>query len=147
MSIKIESLSTISIKDFSLSWRWTEEKYCLMPKEDLSKINPLTQKAAKIAFDTALRLSVETQIDLHGESIETSMERDAVNAFLASRLPDEKIIVNWDHDTSVIMDTTTFIRYWDDICYPSSDDVSIWSEEESWLLRYYHFEKFSFIKR
>lgn len=145
--MKIESLPTNNIEDFSLSWRWTDEKYCLMPKDDLSKINPLTQAAAKITFDTTLRLIEETQIDVNGELIETSLDRCAVKAFLASRLPEGKIIVNWGEDTSVIMDTSTFIKYWDDICYPSSDDVSVWSEDESWLLQYYHFEKFSFIKR
>jgi len=145
--MKIESLSTNNIDDFSLSWRWTDEKYCLMPEDDLSKINPLTQEAAKSTFDNALRLIEETQIDVDGESIETSLDRGAVKVFLTSRLPEGKIIVNWGQDTSVIMDTTTFIKYWDDICYPSSDDVSVWSEDESWLLQYYHFEKFSFIKR
>ncbi len=145
--MKIESLSTNNIEDFSLRWRWTDEKYCLMPEDDLSKINPLTPEAAKITFDTALRLIEETQIDVDGESIETSLDRGVVKVFLTSRLPEGKIIVNWGQDTSVIMDTTTFIKYWDDICYPSSDDVSVWSEDETWLLQYYHFEKFSFIKR
>jgi hypothetical protein len=145
--MKIEALSTNNIENFSLRWRWTDEKYCLMPEDDLSKINPLTPEAAKITFDTALRLIEETQIVVDGESIETSLDRGAVKVFLTSRLPEGKIIVNWGQDTSVIMDTTTFIKYWDDICYPSSDDVSVWSEDESWLLQYYHFEKFSFIKR
>ena len=144
--MKFDLLSTCKIDEFSLKWRWTDEKYCLMPENDLSEIRPLTQHAASITFENALRLTEKTQIEEDGESIETARGDSAVNSFLSSKLPAEIILVNWDQDTSVITDTATFTKYWDEFCYPSSDDVSVWPEDESWFLQCYHYDRFSFIK-
>ena len=31
-----------------------------------------------------------------------------------------------------------FCEYWDDFCYPASDDVAIWSLSQEWFLIYDH---------
>lgn len=118
-----------------------------MPEGDLSKIYPLTKDAAIITFDAALKLIKKTKIETDGFRIDSSSDDEDVRSFLQSKIPETKIIVNWSPDSSVITDTATFIKYWDEFCYPSSDDVSIYSEDESWLLQYFHFEAFSFVAK
>ena len=39
-----------------------------------------------------------------------------------------------------------FCQYWDDFCYPASDDVTIWPLSEEWFLIYDHSEKFFFVR-
>jgi len=39
------------------------------------------------------------------------------------------------------------MQYWDDFCYPGSDDVAISPEDDSWLLFYFHEEMFEFGQR
>lgn len=116
-----------------------------MPKDDLLKINPLTEDASKISFEIALDLIKRTKIETEGEKIDSSSDEEGVRNFLQRRISEEKIIVNWGPDSAVITDSATFIKYWDDFCYPSSDDVSIYPEDESWLLQYFHFVVFSFV--
>lgn len=116
-----------------------------MPKDDLSKIIPLTRDASKISFDTALELIKRSNIEAEGDKIDSSSDEDSVREFLKSKLSEERIIINWSPDSTVITDAATFIKYWDEFCYPSSDDVSIFPEDESWLLQYFHFEAFSFV--
>jgi len=39
-----------------------------------------------------------------------------------------------------------FCEYWDDFCYPASDDVAIWPLSQEWFLIYDHSEKFFFVR-
>jgi hypothetical protein len=37
-----------------------------------------------------------------------------------------------------------FVGRWDDFCFPSSDDVTVYPADERWLLEYAHREEFVF---
>ena len=40
------------------------------------------------------------------------------------------------------MQWEVFVAYWNDFCYPSSDDVDLFVEGGSLFLRWHHFEEF-----
>ena len=43
----------------------------------------------------------------------------------------QTVIVHWDNTTAVETTWEVFAHYWDDFCYPSSDDVDISRFRES----------------
>jgi hypothetical protein len=43
-------------------------------------------------------------------------------------------------DVAVLTADSVFQRYWDDFCYPSSDDVLIWPRSDAWAAVYRHEE-------
>lgn len=61
---------------------------------------------------------------------------------------DTAILVSWRFSgDAVIARWHIFCKYWDDFCYPSSDDVIIWPLSGAWALEYRHFEEFCFAER
>jgi len=56
----------------------------------------------------------------------------------------EQIVVCWSAQTAVLTDWATFCAYWEELCYPSSDDVTVWPRDEAWVLCYDHWEMFRF---
>jgi hypothetical protein len=61
--------------------------------------------------------------------------------------PDQVVIVSWDRETAVQTDWQFFCRFWDDFCYPSSDDVTVTTTGDDWLVCYEHFEVLTFYRR
>ena len=140
-------MQSSSMEKFKLKWRWTDKNYCLLTEDELSRIHPLDAASAKKVWDRSLIfIDKESEFSPNLElfdSIETidTAESDAVVAWLKSKMPSGNIIVSWQPDTAVKTTADLFITYWDDFCYPSSDDVSIWPESESWVINFWHYEK------
>jgi hypothetical protein len=60
---------------------------------------------------------------------------------------EQSILVSWDKDTAVVTDWGVFCDYWDDFCYPASDDVTVLPMAVEWILSYGHGESFEFGRR
>jgi hypothetical protein len=141
-------MQTISLEEFPLRWRWTEEEYCLLSDDELSQIAPLAPKPAKDVWETSLKFSSassdfspNTDLFINIESVSAS-DYDTVKRWLSERVLSSEIIVSWQPDLAVLTNTDLFIKYWSEFCYPSSDDVSIWPLDKSWVLHYWHEEVF-----
>lgn len=52
----------------------------------------------------------------------------------------EGIIITWKRNVTLKTSKLIFIKYWTDFLYPSSDDVTIISEETNWVMFYRYFE-------
>ena len=131
---------------FRLSLRWIDS----MPQDVYSKITPLTSvRATEIwkhvtAFLDEGRLKsslfvMEAQFDASGEP-------ESVSEWLHQREtePRQFVILLWDESTAVLTEWDIFCDFWDDFCYPSSDDVVIYPCSGKWLLLYDHEETFQF---
>lgn len=134
----------IKIADFALNWRWTDPHYCMMPLNDIGQIYPVDEESSKYIWDESLlliddhdELAVPNDKFLKCELADIDQIVDVID-WLKQRLPKCDVVINWQPDCSVITNTALFIRYWDDFCYLSSDDVSIWPEDQSWVLHYHH---------
>ena len=127
--------------DFALAWRWTGKPHAELPDDVLSGLIPLPTNLICDKYDTALRLD---QCQKTTRNYMTEGSRDDVKSFLRSILMESctPVYVMWDNQTGLSMPWGTFIKYWDDFCYPSSDDVYISLPKASWLLAYRHWGEF-----
>lgn len=150
-----------SMDDFPLRWRWTDRKYNLLSDVEIEQIRPLRHdKAAeldaitrglfggpdpRIVGDTgsALRSLAAT----HGAvSFDTSGDALEGRTWLERTLPasDCDVFVSWNKDTAVLTRMSIFVQYWDDFCYPSSDDVAVLPVARDRILYYWHEEVLTF---
>jgi hypothetical protein len=58
--------------------------------------------------------------------------------------PAERVILVWSPSTALLMSWDVFVTYWNDFCYPSSDDVDVFVECGPLFLRWHHFEEFEY---
>jgi hypothetical protein len=155
MRIMIDTTDLVSLDDFPLRSRWTDPRYNVLPSADLAAIRPLSlAKAQEVAALTMpdLRSLVESPrgaIPEHFRSPakEISAEGDvaAVGAWLKELSSgDQSVVVSWDPHRAVLTTWKVFYTYWDDFCYPSSDDVTVVPLSGEWLLWYDHEERFVF---
>ncbi len=107
-----------------------------MPADDLEKIKPLSTSSAEYIYSSQPVLSGKPQI------LEC---KEPPIGFLKSNLGHGAIYIVWSPKLAVETTTDIFIKYFDDFCYPSSDDISIWPASNSWLLQYHHYEALSFV--
>ncbi len=85
----------------------------------------------------ALRI-VENGIDT--EDLDIKVVAD----WLKTELPNlGEIVVSWHPSTAVMTTMSLFYEYWDDFCYPSSDDVTIAPFSLEWVLSYHHWQQFT----
>jgi hypothetical protein len=145
------------LETFSLSWRWTDERWNNFPEDILRQIKPFTQVKAKELWRIAGHyvLSDGPRVNLFECSPWIDASIDMPNAhekgrdWLLNKFSgrDHEIIVSWDHSTAVQTTWAVFCDYCDDFCYPSSDDVTVFSPSINWVLFYQHGERFVFGKR
>lgn len=140
-------MQVIPMDKFKLKWRWMDENYRLFPEEVLSRIFPLDGPSSKKVWEKSLtfidkgtEFSPNSELFDSIETIDTTESSEVVN-WLMSKMPSGEIVISWQPDTAVKTTTSIFIKYWDEFCYPSCDDVSIWSESESWVIHFWHYEK------
>ncbi len=142
------------MESFPLKWRWEQDRSCIMPDE-LSRIRPLSPARAKAVWERSLQFvdgrsnDFRPSPDLFSSIAEVDTENrdtEEVRQWLCSRVKqeEEQIFVSWQPDTDVVTEWSIFLKFWDDFCYPASDDVSIWPVSEKWLLHYWHEEAFYF---
>ena len=129
----------MTIQEFPLAWRWTQSSHAVLPREVLSGIVPLTPSEA-----AQLHLGVPVQ-SVSAISCLTDGSED-VQGWLRRVQPDGQVsvYVSWSDDLAVQTKWGIFTEYWDDFCYPSSDDVTVVPVTGSWRLEYYHYERFEF---
>lgn len=120
-----------------------------MPANELLKIYPLHKSSAKTVWEKSLTFpnrdleKVSDNTNLISTEVSES-EEHTILSWLEEKLVNGNIIVSWEPDAAVLTQTNIFIKYWDEFCYPSSDDVTVWPENEEWILQYRHYEEFLF---
>src|SRR5258708_2553114 len=146
-----EEADFISLDDFSLKWRWTDKTWNELPKDDLKTIRPTVSEKAKELCEHSLKYfshyGLSANCFINVALFETSTrEKEEVANWLRSKLGnnDEELVVCWDMKTAAIVGKDVFVKYWDDFCYPASDDVSIFPLDLEWMLGYFHDEYFEF---
>jgi len=130
----------MTIQELPLAWRWTQTTHSVLPAGVLAEIRPLEPSEAanvRLGGSAAQTPSVTRVADHHAE----------VRSWLRDIQPDEEaaVYVVWRQDLAVETTWGIFTEYWDDFCYPSSDDVTISPVTGAWQLVYHHYEQFDFI--
>jgi len=85
----------------------------------------------------------------HIEQVNADAETSVIQRWLITCSSDlnQTVIVSWNNRLAALVKWKVFCEYWDDFCYPSSDDIAIFPLSEEWMLFYSHSEYFDFGKR
>jgi len=131
----------MSIQDFPLAWRWTQPSHSVLPPEALTDIRPLSA-AESAGLGTAAPSGRKSAVSHAASDIDT----EEVSRWLRRVQPDlhARVYVRWTKELAVETSWDIFAEYWDDFCYPSSDDVTIVPVVGAWQLIYQHYEQFDF---
>lgn len=148
--MKLEASDFESVEDFPLKWRWTDPRWNKLPDENLDRVRPLT--ITKAAEMNTLSTQFISNIGLLDSSFtvinrfETAADEEATGVWLRARFDDgiQEVIISWDERLAVLTDWSIFQIFWDDFCYPASDNVTIFPITVEWMLFYSHDEYFEF---
>jgi hypothetical protein len=136
--------------EFRLAWRWTDPRYAVLPSDVLARIIPQRPARAARLWAESLRTCDASGLDARAFTVKELPTGDAdpaaVSAWLRACHPDEEttVVLSWQPDLAVTTTWGIFVRYWNEFCYPASDDVHVWSEAHPWVLLYHHEELFQF---
>lgn len=146
--INIEETDFRSIDSFPLKWRWTDSRWNKLPDETLNSIQPLSENKSRELCQYSLAFSnqsglVESLFDRLSR-IDISDDSPEIRQWLLDRSSDLKqtVAVSWDNELAALVSWRVFCEYWNDFCYPSSDDVAIFPLSGDWMLFYSHDEYF-----
>lgn len=140
----------MDLKDFPLAWRWTDEKYALLPDNVLSCIAPQTNEVAARLFKESLRFCGTDGLDEKQFSLiqmkTGGVDPARVTEWLSAchNSMDTRVLLSWQPNTAISTTWGVFAQYWDEFCYSASDDLIVWSGAHSWVLLYHHEEFFQF---
>lgn len=130
----------MDVATFPLIWRWTQPSHAVLPVDVLRSLHPLT--TAQIE---ALRLSPRKRCGLTKVEHRATGDAAETGQWLASlHLPGGRVIAVWNNDTALSLPWETFVTYWSDFCYPSSDDVDIYVDGGPLVLRWRHDDTFEY---
>jgi hypothetical protein len=129
----------MTIYEFPLAWRWTQPSHAVLPAEVLAQIHPLSAAEAALIDRRASRQRAPVVSC-------STVKSELVTAWLRSVQPDlnARIYAAWSDQLAVATRWEVFTEYWDEFCYPSSDDVVVTPVSGTWHLVYHHFEQFDF---
>ena len=133
----------MGIEEFPLAWRWTQPSHAVLPPDVLASMAPLRGEDTERLYrrgEEVFRSPVESRM-LH-----VAQDPEVARAWL-KRLPfaaSGRVFVAWDCSTGLSLPWEAFIAYWDDFCYPSSDDVFVFPQTGSGVLAWNHEEVFEF---
>jgi hypothetical protein len=131
-----------TIGEFPLAWRWTDPQHHLLPPAVLAEIRPLTEASAETVAAEAVDRCREAPVSEFAETWSAEWDDpDSVRKLLQLlAIPrSARVVVSWDRRTAVETSWSVFYRFWSAFCYPSSDDVSVWSPGAEWAVCYRHF--------
>ena len=142
--IELDEADHIPLDQFSLGWRFSDARYGNLPADALARIRAVgSQRAAALAPIARRQCEEEAAFNLTFRSDDRpAAVRDQLRGLPLA--PSTRIIVSWDAEKAVVTDWEMFTTYWDDFCYPASDDVTVWPLDAAWTLCYRHYEVFQF---
>lgn len=143
----------IPMDDFSLKWRFTEEKYDKLPKQHLDQLNPLDNEAAKFLWDYIAMTNLHNDMPFKKHFFQTidkarilDDNKKEIKKWLYQRgLPFEKhVFLSWNPTDAIIIPWKLFIKYFDSFYYGSSDDLTVIDQSLNWALLFYHEDEIYF---
>lgn len=140
----------ISMNDFELKWRFTEEEYNVLPKDDLDKIRPLSLNYSNECWNYWISdkeghfMKLQLDENVNYITLEDCGWGDSENEqetleFLNKNIEvhkDQKITFFWNKNLAVETYWEIFVKYWTDFCYPSDDSNIIVIHDYPYALVY-----------
>jgi hypothetical protein len=130
------------IDEFPLAWRWTDPRQHPLAPDVLAEIRPLTEASAETIAAEAVDRCREASVSEFAETWSAQWDDpDSVRKRpqLLAIGRSARVLVSWGRRRAVETSWSVFYRRWDAFCYPSSDDVTVWSPGAGWAVCYRHF--------
>lgn len=136
----------MNIKDFPLAWRWVDISHAVLSPDALAKLTVLEAHEADrfYSLGQAIFHQKSTPTITHSVLQAPGTTRSWLRALKIRAAV--RVVVVWNNQDAISMPWHTFVTYWDDFCYPSSDDVFIFFTEGASALSWSHYEVFEFIE-
>lgn len=137
----------IPMDDFILKWRFTEEKYDMLPDNHLNEMKPLDKEASNFLDNFISKTALHNQMPFKKDFFKTidkarilEGNENEIKKWLYHRpLPfDKTVFLSWDIDTSMKTKWKYVVKYWDSIFYGGSDDLTVFDESLEWALLFFH---------
>ena len=128
----------MDIEEFPLAWRWVKSPHAKLSKEILSELSPLS-------LESAMRLAISTPRNFPpgATRFDSSGNDEATRQWLKQLVVlAQRVTISWDQETALTLPWSVFCEYWNDFCYPSSDDADVFLESGQLFLRWNHYEVF-----
>lgn len=143
----------ISMDDFALKWRFTEDKYDKLPPLHLEQLKPLDEQASKFLSDYIDLSSLHYDIPFKRnffrilDKIEITESDDIeIKKWLYQRgLPFEKdVYLSWGPSSAMIVPWKLVVKYFNAFYYSSSDDLTVIDQSLNWALLFFHEDEIYF---
>lgn len=150
--IQLATEDFVPLAHFGRARRFTDSAFNVLPPETLADLRPLTPSRAAALHPSLTRACAtfhpgvaEASIAFRAGGTDEGSDIQTRDDLTALPIDDgERVIVSWDPFDALETSWKTFRTYWDDFCYPSSDDVTICPLDERWMLCYHHEGRFAF---
>ena len=143
---------TLPFDQFELKWRFTEEKYNVLPPHHLEQIRPLDKPASKMLndmtnamFDKTFRLDPARFLHTEWVRYVDTLEGEQETKKWLYRLGfpfDREVYTSWHRDCAAITTWKMIVKYWSDFEY--ADDLVIVDKTLNWALVFYHYNQIEF---
>jgi len=151
-------VTPIPMEQSSLRWRLTDPKYRVAPPAHLAQIEPLDAASAGRLLEVTVPWYREqpftrgffaevTSTPLAGDDGAADGRR--VRKWLYQRgVPfKRRVFLSWDSTEAAVTTWKMFVKYWDELWYPGSDDLAVFDESLSWALFLWHEGEAFFARR
>jgi len=143
----------MNIREFPLAFRWTQASHAVLPDHVLAQMHPVEAAEAISLSQRSQAFADQEGLDERVFVVNTILSKDLSQQAGCRWLREQQadlntnIVVLWDAATAIRTTWEIFTAYWDDFCYPSSDNVLVWPEFGSWAFFFHHEECFQFGKK
>jgi len=155
MNIGFENIreQITDLDKFRLKWRFTEEKYDILPKIHLDQLKPLNKAGSKFLWDFISNsgLHKEAPFDKNFFSVIDKAKiyegnEKEIKKWLFERgiQFDKEVYLSWEPDDAMIVTWKVLIKYFDSFYYGGSDDLTVIDESLNWALIFYHEDEIYF---
>jgi hypothetical protein len=142
----------VSMENFQLSWRFTDEKYDRLPDQHLDQLKPLDKAASDFLWSFISNTDLHRDIPFKTDYFQTIDKanildnKSEIKKWLYQRgLPFEKnVFLSWDKENSMIVPWKLLIKYFDSFHYPASDDLTVIDQSLNWALLFYNEDEIYF---
>tara|TARA_R110002072_G_scaffold302301_1_gene484650 strand:+ start:54 stop:569 length:516 start_codon:yes stop_codon:yes gene_type:complete len=139
----------VPMTEFSLKWRFTEEKYDLLPEEHIAELKPLDGSGAQFLADYLENCLIHSNEpfknglfrNLYEIVILENREKEIKKWLYQRAIPfDKKVYLSWDGQNGMITKWKFVVKYWDSFYYPSSDDLTVFDQSLEWAVLFAHYD-------
>ena len=143
----------ISMDDFDLKWRFTEDKFDKLPREHIQKIKPLDKEASLFLWDFIMQSNLHDDVPFKkglfriiDKAKILDNNQGEIKKWLYQRgfAFDKSVFLSWQPTEAAIVSWKLFIKYFDSFYYSSSDDLTIIDRSLNWSLLFYHEDEIYF---